>query len=203
MRSFFRWIAKVIGSAMTIVLVIVLLPHAARLIGQIIPDESGAAIKASAIIAARMEESARLETCRVEEEGVLNYDIRAAIIGTVANINVRYKYAGSFGLDLSKVQMQVADNELIFRLPEPEVIQDALTPMESYRDDFWYPGFSDDDYGKLLEDERLTRREAHLTGDKGQQLEAVSQRMFESTIAAWIQSANANVKIRFEQLESE
>ena len=203
MRSFFRWIAKVIGSAMTIVLVIVFLPHAARLIGHIMPDESGAAIKASAIIAARMEESARLETYRVEEEGVLNYDIRAAIIGTVANINVRYKYEGSFGLDLSKVQMQAAGNELIFRLPAPEVIQDALTPMESYRDDFWYPGFSDDDYGKLLEDERLTRREAHLTGDKGQQLEAVSQRMFESTIAAWIQSANANVKIRFDQLESE
>ena len=203
MRSFFRWIAKVIGSAMTIVLVIVLLPHAARLIGHIMPDESGAAIKASAIIAARMEESARLETYKVEEDGVLNYDIRAAIIGTVANINVRYKYEGSFGLDLSKVQMQVAGNELIFRLPDPEVIQDALTTMESYRDDFWYPGFSDDDYGKLLEDERLTRREAHLTGDKGQQLEAVSQKMFESTIAAWIQSANANVKIRFEQLESE
>jgi hypothetical protein len=139
----------------------------------------------------------------VEDEGVLNYDIRAAIIGTVANINVRYKYAGSFGLDLSKVQMHVAGNELIFRLPDPEVIQDALTPMESYRDDFWYPGFSDDDYGKLLEDERLTRREAQLTGAKGQQLEAVSQKMFESTIAAWIQSANANVKIRFEQLESE
>ena len=203
MRSLVRWIAKVIGSAMTIVLVVVFLPHAARLIGHIMPDESGAAIKASAIIAARMKESARLETYKVEEDGVLNYDIRAAIIGTVANINVRYKYEGSFGLDLSKVQMQVADNELIFRLPNPEVIQDALTPMEAYRDDFWYPGFSDEDYAKLLEDERQTRREAHLTGDKGQQLEAVSQKMFESTIAAWIQSANANLKLRFEQLVSE
>lgn len=203
MRSLVRWIAKVTGSAMTIVLVVVLLPHVARLIGQIMPDESGTAIKASAIIAARMEESARLETYKVEEDGVLNYDIRAAIIGTVANINVRYKYEGSFGLDLSKVQMQVVGNELIFRLPDPEVIQDALTTMEAYRDNFWYPGFSDDDYGKLLEDERLTRREAHLTGDKGQQLVDVSKKMFESTVTAWIQSVNANVKIRFDQLESE
>jgi hypothetical protein len=203
MRLLFRWIAKVISSAMTIVLVIVLLPHGARLIGHIMPDERGAAIKASAIIAARMEESARLETYRVEDEGVLNYDIRAAIIGTVANINVRYKYAGSFGIDLSKVQMQIADNELVFRLPAPEVIQDALTPMESYRDDFWYPGFSDDDYAALLEAERLSCREAHLTGDNGQQLVNVSQRMLESTITAWIQAANTDVKTRFEQLESE
>ena len=203
MKAFFRWIAKIIGSALTVVLVLVLLPYASKLAAKFMPDESGAAIRASAIIASHLEESARLETFKIEEEGVLNYDIQAAFLGNVGSINVRYEYAGSFGIDLRKVLMQVTGNDVIFQLPPPEVIQDALTPVEAYRDDFWYPGFSDDDYAELLESERIARREAQLSGENGQQLAEVSLRMFENTIAAWIQEVNGNVNFRFEQLEGE
>ena len=203
MKALGRWIAKVVGGALMLALVFAMLPYVSHIVDKLMPDESGAAIKASAIIATHLEESARLETLKVEEEGVLNYDIQAALIGNVASINVRYTYAGSFGIDLSKVQMQVNGNQIVFQLPAPELLQDSLTPLESYRNDFWYPGFSDDDYAKLLEKERLARRKAHLTGDNGQNLAAISQRMFENTIATWIQNVNGNVEIRFEPLQIE
>lgn len=203
MKAVGRWIAKVFGGALTLVLFFAMLPHVSRIVARIMPDETGAAIKASAIIASRLEESARLETFKVEEEGVLNYDIQAAFIGSVGNISVRYTYAGSFGIDLKKVQMQLEGNAITFRLPAAEVLQDSLTAVESHREDFWYPGFSDDDYAKLLEDERCARREAQLTGEKGQQLADVSKRMFENTIAAWIQRIDGDVDIRFEWIEEE
>ena len=203
MKVFGRWIAKFVGGALTLVMVFALLPYATRIINAIMPEENGAAIKASAIIATHLEASARLETLKVEEEGVLNYDIQAALIGNVASINVRYAYAGSFGIDLSKVQMQVTGNEIVFRLPAPEVLQDALIPLETYRNDFWYPGFSDDDYDKLLEKECSIRREAHLTGKNGQHLVEISQRMFEDTIASWIRNVNGNVEIRYETVSME
>lgn len=201
MKAILRWLAKVVGSAITIALVIVLFPHVSRLAGRLLPDESGAAIKSSAILASKLESSARLETLRVEEEGVLNYDIQAALLGSVANINVSYVYEASFGIDLSKVVMQAAGNEIIFILPEIEVLQDSLTPREVYRDDFWYPGFSDADYEKLLESERISRREAYLLGDEQEQLWNATVSAFETTISNWLKDVNAQLTFHYRKAD--
>ena len=198
MKSFFRWLGKVIGSALTIILVIVLFPHISKLAARLMPDESGAAIKASAILAQRLESSARLETLKVQEEGVLNYDIQAALIGSVANINASYVYEASFGIDLSKVLLQPSGDQLIFILPEPELIQDNLTPKEVYRDDFWFPGFSDSDYEKLMENERVARRDIYLNGEKLEQLKAATIAAFESTIQVWLQNVDAALSFQYE-----
>lgn len=198
MKSFFRWLGKVIGSALTIILVIVLFPHISKLAARLMPDESGAAIKASAILAQRLESSARLETLKVQEEGVLNYDIQAALIGSVANINASYVYEASFGIDLSKVLLQPSGDQLVFILPEPELIQDNLTPKEVYRDDFWFPGFSDSDYEKLMENERVARRDIYLNGEKLEQLKAATIAAFESTIQVWLQDVDAALSFQYE-----
>lgn len=203
MKAFLRWLGKVIGSAVTLVLVIILFPYLSKVAAKLLPDESGAAIKASAILSSRMEESARLEVLRVEDEGVLNYDIQAAFVGSVANINMRYQYSGSFGVDLAKVEMLVSGNDLVIRLPEPEVLQDSLTPLETYRDDFWYPGFSDADYANLLEQERQARRNTYLTGEKADMLRQSAQSAFEKTIASWLKDVNGNLVIHYEQLVTE
>ena len=198
MKSFFRWLGKVIGSALTIILVIVLFPHISKLAARLMPDESGAAIKVSAILAQRLESSARLETLKVQEEGVLNYDIQAALIGSVANINASYVYEASFGIDLSKVLLQPSGDQLVFVLPEPELIQDNLTPKEVYRDDFWFPGFSDSDYEKLMENERVARRDIYLNGEKLEQLKAATIAAFESTIQVWLQDVDAALSFQYE-----
>ena len=198
MKSFFRWLGKVIGSALTIILVIVLFPHISKLAARLMPDESGAAIKVSAILAQRLESSARLETLKVQEEGVLNYDIQAALIGSVANINASYVYEASFGIDLSKVLLQPSGDQLVFILPEPELIQDNLTPKEVYRDDFWFPGFSDSDYEKLMENERVARRDIYLNGEKLEQLKAATIAAFESTIQVWLQDVDAALSFQYE-----
>ena len=202
MKSFLRWLGKTVGSAVTIVLVFVLFPYVSKWAAKLMPDESGAAIKVSAIIASQIEESARLETLKVDEEGVLNNDIQAAFIGSVANINVRYAYSASFGIDLSQVEMRVSGSEITFVLPVPEVIQDSLTPLETYRDDFWYPGFSDADYAKLLEDERLARRDVYLSGESAAQLLEATRVVFEKTIAAWMKDVNANIVIHYEMADA-
>jgi len=203
MKAFLRWLGKVIGSSVTLVLVIILFPYLSKVAAKLLPDESGSAIKASAILSSRMEDSARLEVLRVEDEGVLNYDIQAAFVGSVANINVRYQYSGSFGVDLAKVEMLVSGNDLVIRLPEPEVLQDSLTPLETYRDEFWYPGFSDADYANLLEQERQARRNNYLTGEKADMLRQSAQSAFEKTIASWLKDVNGNLVIHYEQLVTE
>ncbi len=188
MRAFLRWIGRTVGSAVTIVLVIILFPYISRFASKLMPDESGSAIKASAILAENLERGSRLETLKVEIDGVLNYDIQAAFIGSVANISASYKYAASFGIDLQKVVLQREGNEITFILPQPELIQDSLTPNEVYRDDFWYPGFSDHDYEKLMENERLACREHYLSGEQAETLWHATVDAFEQTISAWLRN---------------
>lgn len=201
MKAILRWLGKVVGSALTITLVVVLLPYATKLAARFLPDESGAAIKASALLSSKFEEAARLETFTVEDEGVLNYDIQAALIGSVANINIQYVYQASFGIDLQKVQMRVEGDRLTLVLPEMEVLQDSLRPTEVYRDDFWYPGFSDADYEKLIEDERVARREAHLNEDRDQMWQATISAL-DKTLATWLNGINTVAVIQYVPAEN-
>ena len=203
MKSVFRWLARTIGSAVTIVLVIVLFPHVSRLAARLLPDESGAAIRVSAVLSSKLENSARLETLQVAETGVIAYEIKAALIGTVADVSIQYDYNASFGVDLQDVQLHIEGNELVFLLPEPELLQDALTPVNVARNDFWYPGFSDADYQKLLEDERQTRRAHYLSGEGSAELWDATCKAFSDTIAAWMTEIDSSLTFRCERAAAE
>ncbi|MBQ8202392.1 MAG: DUF4230 domain-containing protein [Clostridia bacterium] len=203
MKKFFQWLLKLIGSALTMVIVLALLPHASRLMASLMPDESGAAIRASAVIARKLETTARLETLAVSEEGVLNYDINAAFIGTVASVNVKYQYNASFGIDLKSVRMQVSGSRIIFSLPEPILLNDSLTPIEVYRNDDWYPYFDDNDYQKLLEDERIACRERYLSGEYAQQLWDAATTAMDETVGRWIADVDGRVSIQYVMAEQD
>lgn len=193
MKGIFRWFVKVVTSAIILVLVFTMLPYAVKIAAKLMPDESGAAIKASAVIAAKLENSARLETLRVEEEGVLNYGVKPAFLPTVAEITAKYKYEASFGVDLSKVTIQLAGNHMTFVLPPFELIQDSITPTEIYRDDYWYPWIKDEKYEKLFEDERVARRSSYLSGEKQSALWDATVEAFEKTIAPWMQELSGQL----------
>lgn len=197
MTGIFRWFARIIGSVITLLAVIILFPHVSKWATRYFPDEGGAAIKATAILATKLENSARLETLRVEEDGVLTYDIRAAFIGTVSSVHATYKYEASFGIDLTKVTMQVTGNEIHFTLPQPELLRDSLTPAEVYHDDFWYKGFTFEDYEKLFESERAARRYAYLSGDGKAELWEATVSAFESTIKPWLANLHGTVKLHY------
>lgn len=196
MKAFFRWLGRIVASALTLVLTLALLPYASRLIARIMPDESGATIRASAVISTRLKESSRLETQQVTQVGVMYHQIMAAFIGPVADVNVEYQYDASIGIDLSKVVMQRAGSTLVFYIPDVEVLNDSLTPIESTRNDWWYPFLSDKDYNRMLEEERVLRRDTYLSENRDLLWEA-SVTAFEKTIGAWLQDVGGQVTFRF------
>ena len=123
MKRIGKWLLGLITSALTLVLVIVLLPYAAKWIARIMPDESAAAIRASVVLSQKLEQSAKLETLHVTEEGALNYEVKAAFLGTVASINADYTYEGSFGIDLQQVTITRDGSVLTLTLPAPELLR--------------------------------------------------------------------------------
>ena len=198
MKRLLRYLARVAGKALTIVLIVVLLPYASRWASSILPDLGGAALNTSILLSHQMQESARLETATVEDEGVLNASTSAMFLGTVQNVSIQYVYRASLGIDLRKVEIKVEGSTVTLLLPEIEILSDSLTPVQTVKDDFWYP-LTEERRQKLLQDELDKCRERCLTeyatSDEAWQntVSALSD-----TVSAWV--STGGVTIRYERM---
>ena len=198
MKKLLRYLARVVATALTIVLIAVLLPYASRWASSILPDLGGAALNTSILLSHQMQESARLETATVEDEGVLNASTSAMFLGTVQNVSIQYVYRASLGIDLRKAEIKVEDSVVTLLLPEIEILSDSLTPVQTVKDDFWYP-LTEERRQKLLQDELDKCRERCLTeyatSDEAWQntVSALSD-----TVSAWV--STGGVTIRYERM---
>ena len=200
MKALLKWLGRTVGSALTLVLVIVLLPHASRLMNSILPDLSGAAVTVSATLARNLQQSARLETAIAEEEGVLESGTEALFLGQVQKVTVRYTYRASLGIDLSKVQVKIAGNTITLLLPEMEVLSDSLTPEEISKDDFWYP-LTEERLQTLLAQEQERCRAYYLEEySHSDQAWADAIAVLESTVSQWIALGNDRFTIEYAPL---
>ena len=197
MKALLKWLGRTVGSALTLVLVIVLLPHASRLMNSILPDLSGAAVTASATLARNLQQSARLETAVAQEEGVLESGTEALFLGQVQKVTVRYTYHASLGIDLRKVQVKVTGNTITLLLPEMEVLSDSLTPEEISKDDFWYP-LTEERLQVLLRQEQ-ERCRAYYLEEHAQTEQAWTDTVaaLEGTVSQWIALGNDRITIEY------
>lgn len=198
MKRLMHWLARVAATALAVVLIAVLLPYASRWASSILPDLSGAALNTSILLSHQMQQSARLETSTVEDEGVLNASTSAMFLGTVQSVTIRYVYRASLGIDLRKVSIKVENDGITLLLPEVEILSDSLDPLQTVKDDFWYP-LTEERRQKLLEDELVKCRERCLTeytaSDDAWQ-SAVSA--LSDTVSAWV--CSGGVTIRYERM---
>ena len=197
MKALLKWLGRVIGTALCLVLVIVMLPYASRWAAQIIPDLTGAAMTTSATLSRKLAQSARLECIQADREGVLESTVDALLIGTVQSVQIAYDYHASIGIDLSKVEVRVEGSRITLALPEMEVISDSLTPTQIDRKDFWYP-LTDERREKLLQDEREVCRAAELEAAKTDEGWAYVTAALENTISGWIGAESPRLTIQYE-----
>ena len=134
LKGLAKWLGGIVGGALTVMLVIVLMPYAGSLADTLLPDVSGLYIRNAAILSQQLEESARLETLVVTGEGVMSASVDALFFGTVSTVNADYTYTGSYGIDLQKVEISLHGNQVVFTLPQPEVLADSIEYGEVYRD---------------------------------------------------------------------
>lgn len=200
MKRLMKWLGKLIGSALTLTLVIALLPYASRLLSAMLPDLSGAATTLSATLSRHMQESARLETSAVEEEGVMTSTTDALLLGEVQSVDVRYTYRASLGIDLRKAQLQVSGNTVTLLLPDVEVLSDSLTPEEIVRRDFWYP-LTDERLQTLLQQEQECCRAYYLAANEAnEQAWENTISALEHTIGQWIALSSSSVELHYAPL---
>ncbi|MGN0778177.1 MAG: hypothetical protein ACI4MJ_03435 [Aristaeellaceae bacterium] len=197
MKTLLKWFGRTLLSALTLVLVIILLPYASRWMNSVLPDLSSSATTASLTLAQHLQTSARLETSIIEEQGILESTTDALFLGPVQKVTVRYTYRASLGIDLSKVEMQLNGNRIILLLPDMEILSDSLTAEDVQKNDFWYP-LTEERLRNLLADEQA-RCQAYYLQQQTQNPEYWSQiiTVLEGTISQWISLSGSSVTIEY------
>ena len=56
MKTFARWLAKLVGTALVIILVIVFFPHISRIASDLLPDSSSFGVRSAAILSQKLEQ---------------------------------------------------------------------------------------------------------------------------------------------------
>ena len=139
MKKLLQWLSRTVAAALSLVLAAVLLPYASRWASSLLPDLSGAALNTSILLSHQMQESARLETTVVEDEGVMNATTSAMLLGTVQSVTIQYVYRASLGIDLRKVlrktpeELPAALAEAIFQKPRAHCFGDPASVTEQKR----------------------------------------------------------------------
>lgn len=199
MKKFGRWLARTLGTALSILMVVVLLPYASRLVQKVLPDLSDRAVTTSVMLSQQMQQSARLETMLVNDEGVVSSSTDALFIGTVQQVSVHYAYQASIGIDLTKVELVPRGNTLTLMLPAMEVLTDSITPLIIERDDFWYP-LTDEQLQQLLEEKRLSCRNGYLN-EYALSDEAWNQlcSTLDATLAQWLGADSNGLEILYKK----
>ena len=137
MRSAGRFVIGIIGNALALILAIVLLPYGFQAANKLFPSMSGEIQIQSTVLKQSLENSARLETATVDEEGVLIAETNVIILGTVGKSVITYRYQGSFGIDLRKVNIELSGNDMTFILPPVEVMMDKIEPIDINQNNFF------------------------------------------------------------------
>ena len=195
MKTVLNWLGRIVGGGVTLVLVIVLTPWLTTAAQYVLPDISGAHVRSAAILSQQMQQSARLETLQVSGEGAINAEVEALFLGTVSSLNATYAYSGSFGIDLSRVQVEISGSRVTFVLPQPELIIDSISIIDIYRNGSHDRAVRTDDkeLQQLLDAEKEKWRDQYLTGEHAPALQEASIAAFETTIAQWMSSTNARL----------
>lgn len=196
MKAFLTWVAKVIGTAISLVMVVTLLPYTTDLANLIMPDITSAAERTAGELSHSLMQSRRLETIRINDTGVVSNDFDIAGI-YVGGVKFDYQYNASFGIDLEKVQMIVNGKKITFVLPQPELIMDELVPSNIARRDILV-NISDSDYEKIKENEKLECRKHYLTGgDRANLLWDKTKSEFANMIEPWLTKVDSRLTFEY------
>ena len=161
MKSTLRWLLTVLSKALTVVLIIVLLPAVRNVFQPMLKDLSGKIIAQSHVIERNLASSKRLEFTTVDEEGVLDAKTNVILLGTVGSTVIHYRYTASVGIDLSRVIMVTDSERIIFMLPEAEILNDGIEALQIDRHNLFSKAI-EESVESLLQRQRLRCREEYL-----------------------------------------
>lgn len=179
-----RFVVRLVSTALILALTLAFLPYATRWAAQLWPDPARTT-RVSEILRHELNQSARLETMTVDEQGTMTAGVQAALIGEVQRVTIDYDYHASIGVDLEEATVTSKGSVVTVSLPELEILSDALTPTQVDRQDFWYP-LTEKRRSQLLAQEKEIRGQNALEEANSTQAQQGMIQHLQKLIQSWI-----------------
>ena len=188
MKHVGKWLLKVISKALVIALVIMIILFASNPLRELLRNVQGEIRLQSTILKQKMESSKRLEVTTVDEEGTLEAKTSVVLLGTVGSTTIRYRYSASIGIDLGKVEMSAEGDSLVFLMPDPEILNDGIEPLEINRNDLFSKAI-DKSTETLLNEQRLKCRDEYMSNSEYTERNWKDMvKAFRETICGWLEN---------------
>ena len=188
MKHVGKWLLKVISKALVIALVIMIILFASNPFRELLRNVQGEIRLQSTILKQKMESSKRLEVTTVDEEGTLEAKTSVVLLGTVGSTTIRYRYSASIGIDLGKVEMSAEGDSLVFLMPDPEILNDGIEPLEINRNDLFSKAI-DKSTETLLNEQRLKCRDEYMSNSEYTERNWKDMvKAFRETICGWLEN---------------
>ena len=108
------------------------------------------------------------------------------VLGTVGRTSIRYRYTASIGIDFSKVKLRTEEDRIIFVLPDPEVLNDGIEPLQINKQNFFSYAI-DKKTEAMLQEIRLKCRNEYLNNpDHMAKAWDYAVKAFEKTVCEWL-----------------
>ena len=186
MKHVGKWILKVITKAAVIALVIMIVLFASDPFREMLRNVRGEIRLQSTILKQKLESSKRLEVTKIDEEGTLEAKTSVVLLGTVGSTTIRYRYTASVGIDLGKVVMSTDNDSIVFLMPEPEILNDGIEPLEINKNNLFSKAI-DKSTETLLNEKRMKCREEYMeSGLYADRNWEDLVKAFQDTICSWL-----------------
>jgi len=182
-----RWLMAVSVRVVAALLIVFLLPFASRWARDLFFDIQGEIRTQSQVLTRKLEASQRLETVKVDEEGVLQADTSVILLGTVGTTIIDYRYEASLGIDLKKVELRTEDDRIVFLLPELEVLTDSIEALKVDKQNFWSRAIEKSTEQLLSEKREACRRYYLEENEHSPETWANTVKALENTVCQWLE----------------
>ena len=162
MKKMISGLLKFLGKAVTLVIVIALLPYVGRFLSTVIPDNSRNMVSSAQIISQKLEAAQFLTTMEVRTTGNLHITDSVIILGEVQNVDIAYEYTGGFGIDLSKVYVTLNGNKIVVELPSLQAVNGGMRILSETDSTFQLKSMTPQRRQKSLDDEQARLEEIYL-----------------------------------------
>lgn len=200
MKRLFKWLARVVGLALALMLAFSLWPYFRSAVTSLIGKMDYS--QAAQTLTHEMREVGKLTAVEYKDTGVMDAKTDALLLGTIQKVTVPYQYEISLGIDLSLVQIESVQDGLNVYLPDVELISDKLTVTgDAQIEDFWHL-MTENRYQAMLDSQALSLREGYINNkDTMDRAYDSAQKALEKFFSGWIK--DSGIRYSFRRLSEE
>lgn len=189
----FKKLLGFLGKIVAVLLILTLLPYAARFMSSLFPESSQNVLVSAQIVSQKLEEAQLLTTMEVKTTGKLHITDSVVLLGEVQNVDLVYEYTGGFGIDLSKLYLSMSGNDLRIEIPPFQAVNGGMRVLSETDSFFQLKSMSASRRQEKLDEEQKRLEEIYM---KSEELKTNTEKVLREKITGILEIAGKKVNLQ-------